>query len=91
MSTIRQAYIPMNLAWRVQGNVVRVMNKRNLRDFFNLDAPLPMPQMPQLQPMPTEDVQRGVEQGNLVPADGFPYFGGASGAPGMNGAAPLLQ
>lgn len=83
------ARLSQRINWEeIFAELMRVLNKRNLRDFFNLDAPVPMPM---LQPMPTEQVQQGVEQGNLVPADGFPYVGPGAGTPGMGDAAPLLQ
>lgn len=70
--------------------LMRVLNKRNLRDFFNLQPP--QPQMPPgMEVQGQEQVQQGVQAGNLVPADGAPYFGADSGAPGMGRATPLLQ
>jgi hypothetical protein len=83
--------------------LMRILNKRNLQDFFVLAPPQPQMGMPGMVPMGDEQVQQGAAAGDLIPAgagppgggmvgaDGFPYMGAAGGAPGMSGAAPLLQ
>lgn len=48
--------------------LLRVLNKRNLRDFINTAPPLP-PTAPQAQIMDDEQAQREAQRGNLVPID----------------------